>query len=75
MFKKKGLFIVEKSTGVNEDDLMMISLDAGAEDFKSDDEEFEIITSPEDFEAVQEALNKNNITLSMAQITMIPETG
>lgn len=74
MFKKKGLFIIEKSSAVNEEELMLLALDAGAEDFRSEDEEYEIITEPGDFDKVQAALEQNNILVTSAQITMIPET-
>lgn len=74
MFKQKGLFVVEKEPGINEDDLMMLSVEAGAEDFKDDGDEFEITTTPEDFERVLEALTANNIKTSVAQVTMVPET-
>lgn len=74
MFKKKGVFVVDKSTGINEEDLLMIVLDAGAEDLKNDGDEFEIIVSPEDFDKVQEALEKNGVVTSMAQISMVPDT-
>lgn len=72
MFKQKGLFVVEKE-GVDEEILMLTVLDAGAEDFKAE-EQYEITTAPEDFESVQQALEQNNITTIVAQITMIPET-
>lgn len=74
MFKRKGLFVVEKETGADEEELMMLALEAGAEDFKTEDDAFEITTAPEDFDQVQEALEKNNITTSVAQISMIPDT-
>lgn len=74
MFKRKGLFVIEKETGANEEDLMILALDAGAEDFKAEDDSFEIITTPEEFDQVQEVLEKNNIQTSIAQITMVPET-
>ena len=74
MFKKKGIFVVEKETGIDEEELMLLVLEAGAEDFKSDDDEFEIITLPDDFEQVQAALKSNNVLLSVAQVTMAPET-
>lgn len=74
MFKRKGLFVVEKETGADEEELMMLVLEAGAEDFKTEDDAFEITTAPEDFDQVQEALEKNNITTSVAQISMIPDT-
>lgn len=72
MFKQKGLFVVEKE-GVDEETLMLTVLDAGAEDFKAE-EQYEITTAPEDFESVQQALEQNNIATIVAQITMIPET-
>ncbi|MPN42536.1 putative transcriptional regulatory protein [bioreactor metagenome] len=74
MFNRKGLFVVDKESGVDEEELMMLVLDAGAEDFESEDTSFEITTAPEDFEQVQTALEKNNIPTSVAQITMVPET-
>ncbi len=74
MFNRKGLFVVDKESGVDEEELMMLVLDAGAEDFESEDTSFEITTAPEDFEQVQAALEKNNIPTSVAQITMVPET-
>ena len=74
MFKRKGLFVIEKETGANEEDLMILALEAGAEDFKAEDDSFEIIAAPEDFDQVQEVFEKNNIQTSIAQITMIPET-
>lgn len=53
---------------------MMIALDAGAEDVKSEEGAFEIITQPEDFDAVEKALADNNVEVAMAEITMIPDT-
>lgn len=73
MFKQKGLFIVEQD-GIDEEELMLLVLDAGAEDFEAAEDEFEITTSPEDFEKVQEVLEKNNIKTVVSRITMIPET-
>lgn len=74
MFQKKGVFVVDKDTGINEEDLLMIALDAGAEDLKNDGDEFEVIVSPEDFDTVQEALEQNHVETSMAQISMVPDT-
>ncbi|HEY3425533.1 MAG TPA: YebC/PmpR family DNA-binding transcriptional regulator [Negativicutes bacterium] len=74
MFKQKGLFVVGKETGVVEEELMMIALEAGADDLIAEEDEFEITVSPEGFEQVQEALEKNKIQTSVAQVTMIPET-
>lgn len=73
MFQKKGVFVVDKDTGINEEDLLMIALDAGAEDLKNDGDEFEVIVSPEDFDTVQEALEQNHVETSMAQISMVPD--
>lgn len=74
MFKKKGLFVVDAESGIEEDDLMMIVLDAGAEDLQNEDGQFEITTDPDNFEKVQEALEDNNIKTLVAQIAMIPDT-
>ncbi|VBB06063.1 transcriptional regulator [Lucifera butyrica] len=74
MFKQKGLFVVDKETGVEEEELMLLALEAGAEDFKTDDDEFEIITVPEQFDAVQKVLEENKIVTAVAQVTMVPET-
>lgn len=74
MFEKKGLIVVEKDTGVDEDDLMLAALDAGAEDVKSEDDIFEIITDPDSFEAVREELSGKGIKLSEADVSMIPKT-
>ena len=73
MFKKKGLFIIEQDNKINEEELMLLALEAGAEDFKSEDGQYEIITAPEDFDKVQQALEQNDITSESAQITMLPD--
>lgn len=72
MFERKGVIIVEKSEDVDEEELMMISIDAGADDFTPDDEIYEIITSPEDFSNVVKELEDNGIKLASAEISMIP---
>lgn len=74
MFKKKGLFIVEPSNKISEEDLMLLVLEAGAEDFKTEDGQYEIITSPDDFDQVQQILETNKIKTETALITMIPDT-
>ena len=71
MFDKKGYFCVEKSAA-DEDKLMEIALDAGAEDIREDDTEWEVITAPEDFEKVKEALDKASIDYADAEVTMLP---
>jgi YebC/PmpR family DNA-binding regulatory protein len=72
MFEKKGLLVVEKDDSIDEDEFMMMALDAGAEDFSSEDEVYEITTSPEDFSQVRENLEKNGINFLSAEISMIP---
>lgn len=73
MFKKKGLFLINK-TGVDEEELMLLALEAGAEDVRTEEEEFVIITETEVFDSVQQELVANNIAVISAQITMIPDT-
>jgi len=75
MFDQKGLFIVEKSdNNINEDDLMIIALEAGVEDFKTEDDSYEITTAPADFYKVKEVLEDKGLRLAMAEITMVPQT-
>lgn len=73
MFDEKGVIMVEKSDDIDSDELMMISLDAGAEDF-NEEEGYEILTSPEDFSAVREAIEKANISIADAEVSKIPQT-
>ena len=74
MFHKKAIFVVDKEAFDDEESLMMIALDAGAEDFKSEDDSFEITAAPEDFDAISQALEENNIETVESEITMIPDT-
>ena len=74
MFQQKGVFAVSKETGVDEDDLMMVALEAGAEDIKNEEEGFEIVTTPDTFDDVEKALADAGIEVEMAEITMIPDT-
>ncbi|MDD6400074.1 MAG: YebC/PmpR family DNA-binding transcriptional regulator [Lachnospiraceae bacterium] len=74
MFDEKGQIIIDKEEcDMNADDLMMLALDAGAEDFAEEEDSFEIITTPEDFTTVRETLEKENITMASAEVTMIPQ--
>ncbi len=74
MFDKKGQIIIDKEEYDGDaDELMMMALDAGAEDFSEEDDSFEITTSPEDFSAVREALENENIKMASAEVTMIPQ--
>ena len=75
MFEKKGQIIIYKEEcEMDADDLMMMALDAGAEDFNEEDDSFEVLTTPEDFSAVREALEKEEIPMADASVTMIPGT-
>lgn len=75
MFDEKGQIIIDKEECETEaDDLMMIALDAGAEDFAEEEDSFEIITAPEDFSTVHEALEKEGIPMANAEVTMLPQT-
>jgi len=73
MFDKKGYLVVEKSA-TDEDSLMEVALDAGAEDVREDGENFEVITEPGDFEAVREAIEQAGIAAIAAEVTMLPQT-
>ena len=75
MFDKKGQIIIDKEECEMEaDDLMMMALDAGAEDFSEEEDSYEILTAPDDFSAVREALEKENVPMLEADVTMIPQT-
>ena len=74
MFDKKGQMIVAKECDKDADELMMMALDAGAEDFNEEDDCYEITTAPDDFDAVNEALTNDGITFASAEVTMIPQT-
>lgn len=74
MFDEKGQIIIAKEDcDMDADDLMMIALDAGAEDFNEEEDSFEILTAPADFTVVREALEKENIPMAEAEVTMIPQ--
>lgn len=73
MFDKKGYIVVE-SSAVDEDSLMETALDAGAEDVREDGSNFEVISAPEDFEAVKAAIDENKIPYLDAEVTMLPQT-
>jgi len=72
MFLKKGLIVLEKKD-VNEDRLMEIALDVGAEDVNDEGDTFEVVTDPRNFEKVKNALDKNSIKYTLAEITMVPQ--
>ncbi len=80
MFDEKGQIILSKEELEDEDitlgadDLMMLALDAGAEDFAEEEDSYEIITAPEDFSAVREAIEAEKIPMASAEVTMLPQT-
>lgn len=74
MFTEKGQIVVAKEDcELDADDLMMIALDAGAEDFNEEDDCFEILTAPDDFETVRRALEEAKIPMAEAEVTMLPQ--
>ena len=73
-FDKKGQIIIDKEEcEIDADDLMMMALDAGAEDFSDEEDSFEIITDPDEFSNVREALEKEGVPMASAEVTMIPQ--
>ena len=75
LFDQKGQIIIAKEDcDMDADDLMMMALDAGAEDFSEEEDSFEVLTAPDDFSAVREALEAENIPMASAEVTMIPQT-
>ena len=75
MFDRKGQIIIDKEEcNLKGDDMMLLALDAGAEDFKEEEDSFEIITDPESFSTVRENLEKEAIPMAQAEVTMIPQT-
>ena len=74
MFEKKGQIIISKEEcEMDADDLMMMALDAGAEDFVEEDDSYEITTDPDAFGEVREALEKEGVPMASAEVTMIPD--
>ena len=74
MFDKKGQIIIDKEEcDLTADDLMMIVLDAGADDIQEEEDSFEILTAEEDFDAVEQALKDAGVTYASAEVTMIPQ--
>ena len=74
MFDKKGQIIIDKEEcDMDADELMMMALDAGAEDFAEEEDSFEIITDPDSFADVESALKDGGIVMASAEVTMIPQ--
>ena len=75
MFNKKGIIVIEKASAeMDEDELMMLALDAGAEDFESSDEIYEVVTDPTDFSEVREKLEEEGLEFLEAEVQMVPTT-
>ena len=74
MFNKKGLILIDKATGVTEDDLMAVVLEAGGDDLVSEDDSFEITCAPDAFEGLVNALEAAGVKWESAEISMVPDT-
>lgn len=75
MFDEKGQIIIDKEEcDMDPDDLMMLALDAGAEDFADNEDSYEILTDPDSFSAVREALETQGIPMLEADVTKLPQT-
>jgi YebC/PmpR family DNA-binding regulatory protein len=75
MFEKKGVIVIEKAEcSLSEDDLMLLAIDAGAEDFSAEEEIYQVTTAPADFTAVMEELEKSGIKFLEAGVQMVPNT-
>ncbi len=73
MFDERGVLVIEREPGSDEDEMMMIALDAGAEDVKVEEDVFEILTAPNDFSTVRENLEKQGYTFLSAEVQKIPQ--
>lgn len=73
MFDKKGLIVIDKTVDKTEDELMMLALEAGAEDFSAEEGCYEILTDPGDFSSVRESLEKSQLKFLSADLEMIPQ--
>lgn len=74
MFDKKGQILIEASENVSEDELMELALEIGAEDFISEEDGYEIVTSPEDFSSVRDILKEKGYEFISADVNMVPQT-
>lgn len=74
MFDRKGIIVIEKADGIDEDTLMMDALDAGADDFNVEDDCYEIMTTPDNFSTTRDALDEKGYTFVQAEINYIPQT-
>ncbi len=74
MFDRKGIIAIERKDSIDEDDLTMLAIDLGAEDFESEEAGFEITTTPEDFDSVRNGLSDAGYEFAIAEISYIPQT-
>lgn len=74
MFERKGLVLVPRDGSIDEDDLLGMVIDAGAEDMTSEEDHFEIVTAPEDLMQVRGALEQNEVAFTSAEQTMVPKS-
>ena len=73
MFDERGVLVVEKTPGSDEDEMMMTALDAGAEDVNVEEDVYEILTAPNDFSTVREKLEQQGLTFLSAEVQKIPQ--
>ncbi|MCI9063713.1 MAG: YebC/PmpR family DNA-binding transcriptional regulator [Clostridia bacterium] len=75
MFSKKGIIVIEKETcSMDEEELMMLAIESGAEDFEAQEEIYEIVTAPSDFTAVSDKLQEAGLTFLEASVQQVPST-
>ncbi|WP_422486517.1 YebC/PmpR family DNA-binding transcriptional regulator [Gudongella sp. DL1XJH-153] len=73
MFDRKGLIAIEKEDSIDEDELTMLAIELGAEDFEADENGFEIIMEPTDFNTVRDGLQKSEYSFAVAELTYLPQ--
>lgn len=73
MFDRKGILAIEKNDKIDEEELMLQAIDLGAEDFSSDDDGYEIITSPENFNEIRDALSDRGFEFAVAELAFLPQ--
>lgn len=73
MFDRKGLIAIERADNIDEDELTMLAIELGAEDFTVEEEGYEILTTPEDFATVRDGLKEEGYEFAMVEITYIPQ--
>lgn len=74
MFDRKGVLVIDKLDSIDEDTLMMQALEAGASDFSTEEDHYEVLTEVEDFTSVRDALANDGYTFDMAELRYLPQT-